>query len=697
MNLKTSLFNKMIIKSDLKRFWWVSALNAITILIFAVYTRFERYLRGYRYDFYPEANLEFYHSPIYSILTICIPIIIAFCGFTSIMLSLYLNSVNSVSFMHGLPLKRKTHFASHFLSGIILVISPAIVNAVIMAFMRLTPQLSQYVTNMHILKWLYCYVIYALVVYSGTTFVTLITGNSFAAIGVAAGIAVMPLIITGFITVLFEETLYGYYGSEIHKWLEYVYLEPSKLFKPYCLIYLALILILIFGGYFVYKVRHLENHGEVIAFPELKPVFIYTVAVVLGFLGYLYCTSVSSNSSLWWILVFGLLGVIIAFMLSKKAFTLKGSLRPIVIYTCCFAILFCVMKFDLTGYEKRIPNISKIDGITLQSEGFEGRSGSAYHPTAGNYEYSEIYNAVLTKKEDLENVIELHKYLIENREINDNEIYFSLPICYKLTNGREILREYSVPRNACYEYLKKLFETKEMKAYDYAVYDPTQKEIIEVTVADESLCGNTMSFYENDKELLNRFEVALKKDIENLKYEDNYYRNAFAAENFTHITFRYIKPAKGENGEALTEEQLKEIPMRSTYTINSNYVNTVALLNEIGFYNNPVQLGEIKAVGVNFYKEDTDGRRVTTRTEVYYEDIKESSGKLSEFEYVINNPEEAFAIYEFVKNESVYDTNQGSNHVLLGFETENGVWQCTLMYNENIPEIIRNILDDMKK
>ena len=36
MSLKTLLFNKSIIKSDLKRFWWISALGSIAVFVSCV-------------------------------------------------------------------------------------------------------------------------------------------------------------------------------------------------------------------------------------------------------------------------------------------------------------------------------------------------------------------------------------------------------------------------------------------------------------------------------------------------------------------------------------------------------------------------------------------------------------------------------------------------------------------------------------
>lgn len=696
MNLKTSLFSKMIVKSDLKRFWWVSALNTLAILMFAVYTIFERYLiRGN--VFIPEAKVTFFNSPVFSVLMICVPILIIFGVFTAIMLSLYLNSANSVSFMHGMPIKRITHFASHFLSGIILITAPAFINAVIMLFMKLSPAASPHIMATHILKWLICYIMYALVVYSGTTFVTLITGNAFAAIGVTGCMAVLPLVVTGFLTVFFRNNIYGYYENEIYNWLQYIYIDPIKLLSPYCLIYIALIAVLITGTYFIYKIRNLENYGEVIAFPKLKPLFIYTVAVILGFLGYLYCEAVSGSSSIWWVLVFGLLGIVIAFMLSKKAFTLKGSLKPILIYTGFFAIFFCTVKFDITGYEKRVPDIAKIEGVSVTG-GFDWNDETIYHPEIGNCQFLETYHPVLTENEDIKNIVELHRYMIKNRKISPQEDCISLPICYKLESGREICRRYTVPRKSCETYLKKIFETKEMKANDFNVTDKTQKEIIFVNVYD-SRSNSSLKIYENEKELINRLSEAFKKDIENLKYEDNYIRNRFVRDGNTNITFSYYKPVKALSGKQLTEEQMKLLSSNSTYTINENYVNTMAILNEKGFFDLLPKKENIKAAGISLYADEPSESNAiysSTSDSSYIDPDKDVDFEtlISSYQYKTENPDEAWELYEFVVNEAIYDTNYGFNHINIAFLTDKGTWMCTLNYNENMPEIIKKILKD---
>lgn len=694
MNLKTSLFNKMLIKSDLKRFWWVSVLNTLAILVFAVYSRFQRYFFDMQpnVNFLPEVETEFTSSAVYGVLIVCIPILIVFCGFTAVMLSMYLNSASAVSFMHGLPLKRKNHYASHYLSGAILITIPAVVNSVILYFMSFHKILSQYIEGSHILKFLFLYLIYAFLVYSGTTLIAMLTGNAFALVGITCVVAVVPLIAAGFLTTLFSNELYGYFNFDITHWLNYIYIEPSRLLRGYWLIYIAFTVFLTIAAYFVCKVRHLENYGEIVAFRALKKVFVYFAAVVLGILGYLYCVAISDNASLLWILAFGILGVLIAFMLTKRSFSLKGVQKPLAVFACLFVCFFLVLEFDLTGYEKRIPDIEDVEGISLLDAGFDFSEDSGYYPSIGNVKFLETYYPILTETEDKENVIALHKYMIENREKNPDASYIHVPISYKLSNGKEIRRSYRVPVAECGEYLKKIYETEEMKAYNYKLMDDTEKKLLSVSVSDERFEGITLNFFENDSEMLEKLETAFKNDVENLKYEDDYKANSFVADAYTQITFEYYKPFVTDNGEEVSEVLKKQLSRQYTYCINKNYVNTVAILSELGFYDTLPQKGDIKAVGISFYSDDDaygDVRYKDNYTPVPLSEGLEET--LSDYEYKTEDSVLAWELYSLATEEAIYDTNAGNNSVELGFVGKGGIWKCHLYYGNELPEVLTKI------
>ena len=43
MSLKTSFFNKTLVKSDFKRLWWIPALHTLAIFMLTVFRFMERY------------------------------------------------------------------------------------------------------------------------------------------------------------------------------------------------------------------------------------------------------------------------------------------------------------------------------------------------------------------------------------------------------------------------------------------------------------------------------------------------------------------------------------------------------------------------------------------------------------------------------------------------------------------------------
>ena len=69
-------------------------------------------------------------------------------------------------------------------------------------------------------------------------------------------------------------------------------------------------------------------------------------------------------------LPFGILGIIIAYMLSKKAFTFKGVWKPALIYIAAVFVLFAVVEYDITGFERRIPDIDDVASVNVAYEQF---------------------------------------------------------------------------------------------------------------------------------------------------------------------------------------------------------------------------------------------------------------------------------------------------------------------------------------
>ena len=681
MNLKTSLFNKTIIKTDLRRFWWLGVLNILAILIFAVYPLYMRIpynnINQYRHE------RLFIYSDMYRSTLISVPIIIIFAIAAVLLVFSYINKTAPVSFMHGLPLKRKTHFASHLVSGLTLTLSPAVISAVILLIMRINTSFANIILTSDIFKWLLIYAVYSVFVFSGTLFSAFLSGNSFGAVGIAGGFALLPVVATGFADIFMKTNLYGYYANDLYTWLKWVYLFPDKILGTGALIYICGAVVLCALAYWLYKIRNLENYGEVVAFAPLRPVFVYLTAAFISALGYMYLSVINDGASLWWILVFGIMGVIAAYMISNKSFSLKGAWKPSSIVFVCFMLLFISVKCDIFGYERRVPKLSKIDGVCLVSD--DSIRKTTYVPDVGQATFTEVYKPIMTNKEDIENVRTLHKAIIKTRETGEG-VTINLPITYRLSNGRTVRREYNISPKTYDELLGKLYETQEMKYSNYPVCDPTQKEFVSVTISDLRL--TSLSYYEDNKEMMNRIAEAFKKDVENLKYEDDCDVHSYVGSQLTKITFSYWTPMKDENGKSVSEELCKNSPIIESHSITPKYENTYALLTELGLYKDLITADKITEIGVNILYYTIKSQAVTRPA---YSDYGSTFDK-NDFTYTTRNAEEIAEAFRIVTEDAPYDTNTGSNMIEVLFLTDRGTINAELSYSDDaVPEFFNEI------
>ncbi len=681
MNSKTSLFNKTIIKTDLRRFWWLGVLNILAILIFAVYPLYMRIpynnINQYRHE------RLFIYSDMYRSTLISVPIIIIFAIAAVLLVFSYINKTAPVSFMHGLPLKRKTHFASHLVSGLTLTLSPAVISAVILLIMRINTSFANIIWTSDIFKWLLIYAVYSVFVFSGTLFSAFLSGNSFGAVGIAGGFALLPVVATGFADIFMKTNLYGYYANDLYTWLKWVYLFPDKILGTGALIYICGAVVLCALAYWLYKIRNLENYGEVVAFAPLRPVFVYLTAAFISALGYMYLSVINGGASLWWILVFGIMGVIAAYMISNKSFSLKGAWKPSSIVFVCFMLLFISVKCDIFGYERRVPKLSKIDGVCLVSD--DSIRKTTYVPDVGKATFTEVYKPIMTNKEDIENVRTLHKAIIKTRETGEG-VTINLPITYRLSNGRTVRREYNISPKTYDELLGKLYETQEMKYSNYPVCDPTQKEFVSVTISDLRL--TSLSYYEDNKEMMNRIAEAFKKDVENLKYEDDCDVHSYVGSQLTKITFSYWKPMKDENGKSVSEELCKNSPIIESHSITPKYENTYALLTELGLYKDLITADKITEMGLNILYYTIKSQAVTRPA---YSDYGSTFDK-NDFTYTTRNAEEIAEAFRIVTEDAPYDTNTGSNMIEVLFLTDRGTINAELSYSDDaVPEFFNEI------
>ncbi len=551
MSLKTSFFDKSLFKSDLKRFWWIGLLETLILAAATTLPVYNNCKRAVGFE-----GSSWNCAPTWE--TGGLPIIILFSIGVGIILFSYLHFSASVSFHHSVPVKRKTVYLTKLLSAFVLTLAPVLINALIFAIMSFDSLFLEFFTLKDVVLWAIAGLLYTSVLLSLTMAVNMMTGNPIGTLVFTAGFAFLPLIFTGFFQSFFDIELYGYAYPVTNSFIEHIYIDEDNIFKAsYFFIYPAMSVIFWYLGYLFYRHRKLENHGEVIAYNWLKPVFIAIIAILSSMLSYLYFYGIFNLVVIWQLLPIGLIGTVIAWMISRKSLSLKGVMKPIIIYLSA-AVVFClVIEFDLTGFVKRVPESDKIASASIVSENIHYRNG---------VEIMEGEGADFTKESDIRNVIELHKYLIETKDSVYRRIY-TIPIEYTLKNGKVLRRQYSISYIDDAEYLKPLYETEQIKAYKFPVVDKRGKNYVYMNISDRRVINREI--YPDNADMTKLIE-ALKKDIAELEYDEIMINNGGS----TVIEHRYNLDSSEEGY------------MSDSYFINHNYTNTEKVLQEMGFYKN---------------------------------------------------------------------------------------------------------------
>ena len=90
---------------------------------------------------------------------------------------------------------------------------------------------------------------------------------------------------------------------------------------------------------------------------------------------------------------------------------------------CCLVVVGA--KCDLSGYARRIPDTAQVKSVRIICNG---------------------YNSTLTEAENIQAVEDIHRAVVAEREkITDDTSITSLQLTYKLTNGKVLMREYTLP------------------------------------------------------------------------------------------------------------------------------------------------------------------------------------------------------------------------------------------------------------
>lgn len=563
MKIFDKILDKTTIKSDFKRFWWVSALFMAMMALFILPNCI------YSYD-----DVSYFFNSDEGIFAFITAFMLAGLLYS------YLHRGSSVSCLHGMPVTRKQQFFSHYFSGMVLLLIPVIISCGVMTIeIFYHKALGHSIRLLSVAQYFYTCIIYILLIFSVTTLAAMISGNTIAALVFSAGFMLIPylfIMATGYI---FAGNLYGYY-DDFYSYVNYLYLLGiENVCSKKSLLYIAASIIFIALSYLLYKKRQLENYDEVVAFPRLRPVFMYLTAICFGLLGYGILDSEFSTGLLGMIPL-GYIALTAAFMLNRKSFSPKGLAKPLAVFALGVIALLVCFKFDITGFESRIPAVDTVESVEFDNGAYyfnvDMRKANS---TEIDYtkDYFKLTPTISTNTEDIERLAALHRVIIDqykDTDKNEEELFHnSIIIKYNLKNGRTLRRAYSVDLYSLVQNCTEAAEFVESDMYRYKVFsfaDSKPKTMKSVRLSLFTPAGEVFLAKTDLKQL----EKALKEDVKSFDKNDI----LSSSGNFDLTNGYALNLQYNEDLEVEGEKYVAEIEY--SLNLNNSYKNTMKLLHE---------------------------------------------------------------------------------------------------------------------
>lgn len=464
MRSATSYFNGPLYRKTLARFWplwglwgvcWLFALPLY--LLNRYFTVVSWHSSDPRKDLLENArNLPNILSPGV-FLALCFAILCAMAVFG------YLYNSRSACWTHALPMRREALFTTQYLAGLSMMLLPLLAAAVLTAIVEVSflPMEHWKVVLSVLLTWLLAQSGICLFFFSFAALCAMFTGHilalpAFYGIlnGLAAGLWYL-------MDALMNEFYYGYAGSpgaltvaeyltpaaaltQAVEWWSGDKDIPAHLQSPGTVaVYAAIGVGLALVSLYVYRRRHVETAGDVVAVALVRPLFKYGVSFCAGLAFGMFTAAFFGWSDLPvlipCILVWTAAGYFAAEMLLKKSFRVLNAWKGGAVMTAVMLALCLACLADVFGVVNRVPDPEKVEYVMVDI--------NMGYP----YDDGQNLNATLTDPAQIEKILALHQAIVDNRNnegrgTSSESDYTSVRLYYTLSGGGRLDRRYnSVP------------------------------------------------------------------------------------------------------------------------------------------------------------------------------------------------------------------------------------------------------------
>ena len=475
MRSKTSFFNATLFRKTVRRFWplWCAyALCWLAAMPLTLGGSLSNYLTLGE-DYTQRITYLLRAQPLQNAGVIAVVFTLVMGCVAAMAVYSYLYSHRNVSAYALLPVRRECVFTTVTLAGLLPVL---VIHVLVFLVTLLTEVALGAVYVPALFTWLAAVTLMYLFFFGFAAFCAQLTGNL-----VALPLLYVVLNFTAFVVVyivsnLLNAFVFGYSGSTPQA-LDY--LSPAAAMLAHCgiqTVYIAdslggtgvmesgsyvyngmglLIAFAVLGVAFTVAAllsnrrRRMESAGDVVAVGWLRPVFKYCMALgcalCIGTLLYslIYSgnmTGVTGAAALSLCMLVGcFIGYFVAQMLTGKTFSVFRGGRNWLGFAiaCALSVGFVFScEFDLWGYERSLPDESRVTSVTISTNGD---------------------SVTLTEREHIIEAIRIHGEIVDNKdyhETKDGQYSSWLSLTYQYADGETFVRSYPVQSDGTGELLE---------------------------------------------------------------------------------------------------------------------------------------------------------------------------------------------------------------------------------------------------
>ncbi len=594
MTSKTSLFNKGIYKSNVKRFAWGSVLYFVLLFVMSGFlVLMSVNVKDVSFDMAHNGGVPLLYQQPY-----ILPSIVTAAGVSAVVALLIFRFVHSKKqsiFTHSLPVCRTANFISSLAAAFTLMFVPLILNTLILVILSVT-RYAAFFTVGSCFGWMGMNMLCLFIMFSVAVFAAMLTGNSFAAVALNGLMHCFLIIIAAGFGQLSDMFLYGYAGDNPI----YLFLKEKNFFTVifgmtsglpkitnvgnivFCAVLSAALYI---GAYVLYRLRRMETVEDVAAFKCLNPIFKYLVTFIAAISTFSLASEMLEKTPLLVILltlIVSVVAYVAAEMVLKKTLRVWRSYKGYLIFAALFGLTLCTFAFtNFFGFETRVPNVSDISEVALYNNiNFRGTP-----PFTKDSELISYFADTHKRLSEKRNVL--------NERFADESSYDTdITIEYKLKNGKTLKRKYGVAYTDNVEIMDVAYANLDYKKLADEFFTDEIDRLGRVTIRfqGDSVPGSEMVSDITDVNKFQELFEAVKSDITTLNFSQMNYTNScygFTL-NFQYTRKQSAEDEKKENVQPAATIRYYDSENYENYydlyrEINPNYKNTIKWLYDNGY------------------------------------------------------------------------------------------------------------------